>query len=332
MNTPKISVIVPVYNAERFLRECLDSVVSQDYVAKEVLLIDDGSTDSSGSICDEYAQRYSFIRVIHKKNGGPSAARNTGIEEASGEWVIFLDSDDLWADSHCLSKLYRYVSLFNLDIVRFEYQSVNEDLQPIGQRISNKSIIEGHVIDNYNLVRYGIAGEWFTVLFLMRRCLIANIRFNENINFLEDCDFYSSLFATRTMRCGYLNEKMYLYRKGIPSISASCNVDKLKSSFALCDVFYDASLKIEDERLRQLYVYYSVMMYYWTLQTLAASPYYERRTSIIDELQLNTLHQRILARLRDAKVDKKYKMFILPDPKRGVRILHFKDKLMSFLS
>lgn len=327
-----ISVIIPVYNVENYLRECLDSVVSQDYVAKEVLLIDDGSTDSSGSICDEYAQRYSFIRVIHKKNGGLSSARNRGIDDATGEWVIFLDSDDVWADNECLSKLHNYVTRLNIDLVRFEYQAVNEKLEPIESRVYDKSIVEDCVSDNYCLVKFGIAGEWFAVLYLLRKKLLKSIRFNERTRFQEDIDFFSRLFAANIMRCGYLNEKMYLYRKRTSSITTTCRVDNLYGSFALCDVFYDASLKIEDERLRQLYVYYSVMMYYWTLQTLAASPYYERRTSIIDELQLNTLHQRILARLRDAKVDKKYKMFILPDPKRGVRILHFKDKLMSFLS
>lgn len=89
-----VSIIVPVYNVEQYLRECVDSVLNQTYSDIEVILVDDGSTDHSGNICDEYAEMDSRIKVIHKKNGGVSSARNTGIEVASGERIIFVDSDD----------------------------------------------------------------------------------------------------------------------------------------------------------------------------------------------------------------------------------------------
>lgn len=89
-----VSIIVPVYNVEQYLRECVDSVLNQTYSDIEVILVDDGSTDQSENICDEYAEMDSRIKVIHKKNGGVSSARNTGIEVASGERIIFVDSDD----------------------------------------------------------------------------------------------------------------------------------------------------------------------------------------------------------------------------------------------
>ena len=89
-----VSIIVPVYNVEEYLRECVDSILNQTYSDVEVILVDDGSTDQSGNICDEYAKMDSRIKVIHKKNGGVSAARNTGIGEASGEYLMFVDSDD----------------------------------------------------------------------------------------------------------------------------------------------------------------------------------------------------------------------------------------------
>ncbi len=94
MKMPKISVIVPVYNAEKYLHRCVDSILSQTFTEFELLLIDDGSTDKSGEICDEYAIKDSRIRVFHKENGGVSSARNLGLDNALGEWVTFMDSDD----------------------------------------------------------------------------------------------------------------------------------------------------------------------------------------------------------------------------------------------
>ena len=92
--TPKISVIVPVYKAETFLHQCIDSILAQTFQNFEVLLINDGSPDRSGEICDEYAKKDSRIRVFHKENGGVTSARKYGIEQSCGEWIMFIDSDD----------------------------------------------------------------------------------------------------------------------------------------------------------------------------------------------------------------------------------------------
>lgn len=99
-NQPKISVIVPVYNAEKHLRRCVDSILAQRYTDFELLLIDDGSTDGSGRICDDYAKTTGDkIQVFHKPNGGVSSARNLGLENSHGEWVTFCDADDfVYAD------------------------------------------------------------------------------------------------------------------------------------------------------------------------------------------------------------------------------------------
>lgn len=109
-----ISVIVPVYNAEKYLHRCVDSILAQTYSDFELLLIDDGSKDSSGEICDEYAQKDTRVRVFHKENGGVSSARNLGLDNARGEWVTFVDSDD-WIDSHFLEMFSAQIS--NVDII-----------------------------------------------------------------------------------------------------------------------------------------------------------------------------------------------------------------------
>lgn len=99
--TPKVSIIVPVYNAENYLRRCVDSILSQTFSDFEILLIDDGSLDCSGVICDEFKSIDSRVRVFHKDNGGVSSARNHGLDKAEGEWIAFVDSDDYVAPNFC---------------------------------------------------------------------------------------------------------------------------------------------------------------------------------------------------------------------------------------
>lgn len=326
-----ISIIIPVYNIKDYLRDCLDSVTTQHFSNKEVILVDDGSTDGSGDICDAYAAKHADFRVIHKPNGGPSSARNRGIDEACGEWLIFLDSDDLWADSDCLQRLYSYTKELNLNIVRFEYQAVNEKLKHIEPRSYDKSNIEGRVIDNYELVNCGISGEWFPWLYLIRKEAIGDLRFNEKKKFQEDIDFYCRLFASRELRCGYLDERMYLYRKRTASITTTARISNLESSFSLCDVFYNESIKIKDKRLKHLYIYYSVMMYYWTLQTIATDAYYPKRKEIIDKLGIENLRKNALLRKKRTSIPYKYLPFIYLPPVASIWLTKYKIILIQKL-
>ena len=94
MNKPLISIIIPVYNAEKYLKKCLDSVINQTYKNLEIILVDDGSTDKSPEICDKYAEKDSRIIVLHKENGGVSSSRNAGLDIFKGEYLSFVDSDD----------------------------------------------------------------------------------------------------------------------------------------------------------------------------------------------------------------------------------------------
>ena len=94
---PLISIIIPVYNREKYIEECLNSILSQTFNDYEILLIDDGSNDNTGIICDKYAEENKKIKVFHKKNGGVSSARNLGLRCAKGKWIIFVDSDDVLA-------------------------------------------------------------------------------------------------------------------------------------------------------------------------------------------------------------------------------------------
>lgn len=103
-----ISVVVPIYNVEKYLNKCVDSLLNQDYSNLEIILVDDGSTDSSGKIVDEYKEKNKNIKVIHKENGGLSSARNAGLKEAIGQYIIFIDSDD-WIDTKMISTLFNLI-------------------------------------------------------------------------------------------------------------------------------------------------------------------------------------------------------------------------------
>lgn len=118
-NQALISVIIPVYNVEKYLHECVDSIINQTYKNLEIILVDDGSTDSSGKICDEYAERDNRITVIHKENGGLSLARNAGFNMASGDYAYFLDSDD-YIVAHALETLAEIAAADSSDIVYFD--------------------------------------------------------------------------------------------------------------------------------------------------------------------------------------------------------------------
>ena len=112
----RIGVIVPIYNVEFYLKKCIDSILSQTFPYYELILVDDGSTDKSGKICDEYAERNENVRVVHTVHQGVAAARNRGIEESRGEYVAFVDSDD-WLDRQYLEILYRLIRQYGADLV-----------------------------------------------------------------------------------------------------------------------------------------------------------------------------------------------------------------------
>lgn len=121
-----ISIIVPVYNVEEYLKECIDSILNQTYKNLEIILVNDGSTDKSGSICEDYAKVDSRIKVVHKKNGGLSDARNLGLDRALGEYVIFIDSDD-YIDQRMCEILLNYANKYSVDIVSCNFKRVFEN-------------------------------------------------------------------------------------------------------------------------------------------------------------------------------------------------------------
>lgn len=140
-NQALISVIIPVYNVEKYLHECVDSVINQTYKNLEIILVDDGSTDSSGKICDEYVEKDERVTVIHKKNEGPSKTRNTGLEQAIGKYIYFLDSDDYIAED-AINNLVQTAESNQADLVFFDALSFSDDGAEINQGYTVKGTYE----------------------------------------------------------------------------------------------------------------------------------------------------------------------------------------------
>ena len=183
----KISVIVPIFNAEKSISKCIDSLLVQTYIDYELLLIDDGSTDNSNKICDEYAEKDNRIKVFHKRNGGVSSARNFGIENASGEWIVFIDSDD-WVDNDYLNIFFRnkidknvIVILGRIDEspksqVRCEFRETRLIKEDMAQGIINNHLLE--------------FGAPYCKLYNKDIIIDNGIRFPENYSYGEDAMFF----------------------------------------------------------------------------------------------------------------------------------------------
>lgn len=187
MNTPVISIIIPVYNAENFLRQCLDSIIVQTYQKWECILVDDGSTDNSGKICDEYTIKDTRFTVFHKENGGVSSARNKGLEEIKGEWVYFSDADDT-LDVNGLKILVDETQK-GCQFVMAGFRRYHEDGRLIGdydckrQKIISK---EEAITELYNASDLPYQGYLVCKLFSSSVIKKHGLRFAENIYFNED--------------------------------------------------------------------------------------------------------------------------------------------------
>ena len=137
-----ISVIVPVYNVEKYLRRCVETIQKQTYADLEIILIDDGSTDDSGKICDDFSKGDRRIKVIHKKNEGLSAARNTGMENATGEYITFVDSDD-YIDSKMYEKMIMALESSHCDICMCGSKTVDEQGNILRSEIFENKVYRG---------------------------------------------------------------------------------------------------------------------------------------------------------------------------------------------
>ena len=242
----KLSIIVPIYNVEQYLRKCVDSLLAQDISDYEIILVDDGSTDNSGAICDEYTSpsfvnsltRSVVIKVIHQENGGLSAARNTGIKAAKGEYICFVDSDDYW-EPNVLGKLMEQVERDDLDVLRFNYQNVNERYEVFSPNKAQKRDVDYSetVTDGETFLNERLGPMCYAVMFILRRDLIytvhhtpytvnSGVLFTPGIYF-EDTDWTPRMLL-RAQRVASTSQIVYNYLWRIGSITQPTNLAKRK--------------------------------------------------------------------------------------------------------
>lgn len=181
----KVSVIIPVYNVEQYLKRCLDSIINQTLKDIEIILVNDGSTDNSLLICEEYAQKDERIKIVTRKNGGLSAARNTGLEHATGDYIGFIDSDD-WVDTNFYEKLYNAAIENDCDITFGDIIRKGEKKHKIRLNIQNIEVAE-NIYDKINLARnVKNPGVWNKIY--KKYLFDDGLRFEEGI-YYEDGEF-----------------------------------------------------------------------------------------------------------------------------------------------
>ncbi len=262
---PKFSVIVPVYNVEEFLEECVKSVLNQSFEDFELILVDDGSTDKSPEICDMLEKADSRIKVFHNSNGGASAARNCGLEAATGEFVIFLDSDDYWNQKDGLALLSSQIEKNNADIVLFgctDFSNVSGESY-VSRTGYNLDIIESG--DKNETLHYLLSSKMIPggpTIFCFRKSLaeLNGIRFKEGIS-NEDYDFVLSVF-TESKRICAVNDPFYTYRHSREgSVTGSANIKMIYGIDYTVNKWYPIINGFENETLKRDYLNYLAFIY-----------------------------------------------------------------------
>lgn len=227
----QFSVIIPVYNVEKYLSKCIDSILSQKYNDYEIILVDDGSPDLSPKICDEYAVRYCNVRVIHKTNGGLSDARNVGLRYAKGKYVTFVDSDDFWIGDDVFENVLGIILKFDPDIVLCDCIKYYSDNRLVYPKIKCSSDYNG--CERIEIIKY----LYYTHADLkiaawqkfVRTSLLKNLDFTVGL-LSEDIDWSLALYPKAKSIC-LLDKPYYCYRQNrkgsITSTSSQKSFDSL---------------------------------------------------------------------------------------------------------
>ncbi len=218
-----VSVIIPVYNVEKYLDDCLKSILNQKYDNLEIIIVDDGSTDKSGDIAKRYASSNKSIKIVHQKNGGLSSARNTGIKHAHGEWVVFVDSDD-YVDEHYVARLIEKANKSQADVVTCSFTPFSDD----GSLLKKIPVWPEKIMSGYEAIDDMTAHRQpaYICLSIFRLALFKenNIVFPEGQEYEDIITRIKLLYFAK--KVAFLNDRLYYYRIRKDSITGKSFSEK----------------------------------------------------------------------------------------------------------
>ena len=280
----KVSIIVPIYNVKPYLAESIDSAINQTYKDIEIILVDDGSTDGSDVICDEYAKKDSRIKTIHQENKGLSGARNTGLENATGEYIMFLDSDDTFEITAC-ENLLNYIEETKADYVIGNYINMDEDSTIWEKPVFDKNKYEKYKLSitdydkSFYLMNSGVWNKMFRKSFLDE----IGVLFEDRVP-AEDAIFTTYCFI-KSKNVFYLPEIVYHYRlRYSDSISTSCSKKYFLGINKAYRLIYN-NFKNND-RLEYYRYFYAKSVNYILFKFIdSVSLTHEERISVLDEMR-----------------------------------------------
>lgn len=318
----KLSIIVPIYGVEQYLRKCIDSLLNQDIDNYEIILVDDGSPDACPQICDDYAASHENIHVIHRKNGGLSAARNSGIEVAQGEYVMFVDSDD-FIEPNVLKGLLVQVERDNLDVLRYRLQYVNPQYEVYNPYKSDP--FKGNdyselPTDGVSFLNSRMSTACYAWTFILKRELLEGCTFTPGIYF-EDTDWTPRMLC-KAKRVASTQTVVYNYLIREGSITNAVNKSKKLK------VLEDKIRLIKTLKQQAIDLKNSGRYNKWYQNMIAATV-----AGVIDMLSMEFYDK------KDLYMDMLFKMEIFPikayslkarlinlSPRLAIKLLHIKNK------
>lgn len=322
MKINQVSVVIPVYNVERYLAQCVDSILQQTYTPYEIILVDDGSTDNSGKIADEYAEKYKIIRVIHKENEGLGYARNTGIENARGNWIVFLDSDDFFTP-YLIEMLVVAQQKYAADLVVGGYERIDERGNIVDGLKYDDTVYSGKVIkenllprllgsapDKSDSISMSVCNALFSLSIIERN----HIRFPTERYVISEDLFFDYDYYSCVNKIALISNTEYKYRVTTGSLTKKYRGNR----YQLCKNLYNEMLlRINKNKFPEIYKIRLMrsMFNYWRMcfaqekRSVSGKTIAEQKESI-SELCKDSLTKDILNQYPMRKLGKKQKIFL----------------------
>ena len=293
MQRPKVSIILPVYNVAPYLKQSLDSIISQTLTDIEIICVDDGSTDESGKILDEYKEKDARIKVIHKKNAGTGAARNDGLKIATGECIGFVDPDD-WILPNMYERLYNILQDKELDIVMFTPDVFNDQTQKhegflYFQDSNFPKILDDKIFNKDDISPFSYPMCVWNKLYRKKLFDENNIDFAEGLDFEDHKVIFKSLFTAK--RIYFIREKLYVYRHSRKGSILSDNDTRMFDHIKIYDIVENILKETGNWEKFHLdflrYKVHNILYYYTMIKPQYKDEYYKKMAKSLQNTQMS---------------------------------------------